>query len=65
MTEEQRPDPLAALRAAAQECGVSLPEGLLEAVLQLETEATEQHLDRGIVQASLRAHIENHAREGS
>jgi hypothetical protein len=63
--DEGRPDPLAALRAAAEECGVLLPDGLLEAVLTIETEATEQHQDRGIVQAALRAQIETRAREGS
>jgi hypothetical protein len=63
MTEEQRPDPLGALEAAAASHGVTLPEGLLERVLKLETEATEQNQDRAFVQANLRALIEALAKD--
>lgn len=61
--EDARPDPLGALRAAAEEFGVELPEGLLEEILQLESEPTEQESTRSMVQARLRALIESSARE--
>jgi hypothetical protein len=60
---KDRPDPLAALRAAVAETGVSLPEGLLEQVLQLESDVPEQQAARSMVQASLRTLIETHAKD--
>ncbi len=63
MSDQNRPDPLGALRAAAQAAGIALPDGLLEAVLALETEATEQHQERSIVQANLRGMIEGRAKD--
>lgn len=61
--EETRPDLLETLRAAATECGVSLPEGLLEEVLRLEKETTEQDGARGMIQVRLRTVLERHAEE--
>jgi hypothetical protein len=58
MTDEERPNPLGALQVAAGSTGASLPDGLLEQVLALETEATEQNQDRALVQSTLRALIE-------
>lgn len=60
-----RPDPLGALRAAAAELGVTLPEGLLEQVLQLESDVAEQDAARSMVQASLRALLETHAKDAT
>lgn len=57
-----RPDPLAALRAAVAETGVTLPEGLLDQVFELESDVPEQQSARSMVQASLRALIETHAK---
>ena len=58
MTDEERPNPLGALQVAAASTGATLPDGLLEQVLALETEATEQNQDRARVQSTLRALIE-------
>jgi hypothetical protein len=63
--EDHRPDPLGALRHAADECGVSLPEGLLEQILELESEPAEQEAARSMVQARLRSLIETTARSAS
>lgn len=65
MSEESRPDPLGALRAAAEEAGVSLPDGLLEAVLELESEPAEREAARSMVQARLRTLIEASAKEAT
>ena len=56
--DDSRPDPLGALIAAAAECGLPLPDGLLEKVLQMESDAPETPAGRAMVQASLRALIE-------
>jgi hypothetical protein len=61
--EEGRPDPLGALRAAAEEVGAALPEGLLEQVLDLESEPAEHEGARAVIQAKLRALIEATAKE--
>jgi len=58
VTDEERPNPLGALRVAAASTGAILPDGLLGQVLALETEATEQNQDRALVQSTLRALIE-------
>lgn len=60
--DDSRPDPLGALRAAVEECGVTLPAGLLEQVLELESEPTEDASARSMIQARLRALIEASAR---
>jgi hypothetical protein len=60
--DEHRPEPLAALHEAAEECGITLPAGLLERVLALEERATEQRLDRAVAQAELRGLIEMQAK---
>jgi hypothetical protein len=62
VTEDGRPDPLGALRAAAEECGVELRDGLLEQVLELESEPAEQEAARSMIQARLRTLIETSAR---
>ena len=56
--DDSRPAPLGALVAAAAECGLTLPDGLLEKVLQMESDAPETAAGRAMVQASLRALIE-------
>ena len=61
--EAGRPDALGALRRAAEESGMALPDGLLESVLELESEPAEQEAARSIIQARLRALIEAHAIE--
>jgi hypothetical protein len=58
MNDEERPNPLGALQVAVASIGVNLPDGLLERVLTLETEATEQNQERALVQSGLRALIE-------
>ena len=63
--EDARPDPLGALHAAAEEFEVALPEGLLEEILQLESEPADHESARSIVQARLRALIESSAREST
>ncbi|MDQ6883742.1 MAG: hypothetical protein M3077_05820 [Candidatus Dormibacteraeota bacterium] len=63
--EDNRPDPLGALRAAAAECGLTLPDGLLESVLQIESDAPETAAARTMVQASLRALIEANSKDAS
>jgi hypothetical protein len=59
--QDSRPDPSEALRAAAQEQGAQLPNGLLEDVLKLETEMSEQDEQRR--SAQLRLLIEARAKE--
>jgi hypothetical protein len=61
--EDRRPDPLGALQEAANECGVSLPDGLLKVILQLEAEPSDQEATRSMVQARLRSLIETAARD--
>ena len=56
--DNSRPDPLGALRRAAVECEVSLPDGLLEQVLELESEPAEGEAARSMIQARLRSLIE-------
>lgn len=63
--EDRRPDPLGALRDAADECGVSLPDGLLTEILRLEAVPTNQEAARSMVQARLRSLIETIARSSS
>lgn len=62
MTDDGRPDPLGALRAAAAASGIDLPEGLIEQVLELESEPAEQEPARTAIQARLRALLEASAR---
>lgn len=62
MTDDGRPDPLGALRAAAAASGVDLPDGLIEQVLELESEPAEQEASRAMIQARLRTLIETRAR---
>ena len=63
--EDARPDALGALRAGAADCGLTLPDGLLETVLQIESDAPETAAGRAMVQASLRALIEASAKDAS
>lgn len=63
--EDRRPDPLGALRDAVDECGVSLPDGLLAEVLRLEAVPSDQEAARSMVQARLRSLIETIARNSS
>lgn len=62
MNRDSRPDPLETLRTATREREVVLPEGLLDEVLALEKEATEQDAERSTTQARLRGIIEVRAR---
>ena len=65
MSDQTRPDPLGALKAAEVECGAQIPGGLLEKVLALEKDATEQNADRFTIQAKLRAYIEAGAKDST
>lgn len=57
-----RPDPMLALKAAAVQRGVSFTEEFLRKVVELETQATNQNLERPMVQATLRNLIETAAK---
>lgn len=59
--ESSRPDPLGALKRAAAECEVTLPVGLLEQILALESEPAEGEDARSMIQARLRSLIETSA----
>lgn len=61
MTSDTRPDPLGALRAAAVECEVTLPEGILEEILQLESDLSQDQVARSRIRASLKLLIEKRA----
>jgi hypothetical protein len=63
--EDRRPDPLGALLDAADECGISLPDGLLAEILQMEAASSDQEAARLMVQAQLRSLIETIARSSS
>lgn len=62
MTDDRRPDPLGALRAAIAATGVDLPDGLIEQVLELESEPADQDSARTVIQARLRSLLESSAR---
>lgn len=59
--ENSRPDPLGALKRAAVECEVTLPDGLLEQILELESEPAEEEAARSMIRARLRSLIETSA----
>lgn len=58
MSSASRPDPLEALRAAAVELGLELRPGLLERILQIEGDLSEDDTARSRIRAALTLLIE-------
>lgn len=61
--KDDRPNPLDTVRAAADDAGVHLPNGLLEEVLALESSADPDDPGRSMTQHRLRALLEQAARD--
>lgn len=61
--KDDRPNPLDTLHAAADDAGVQLPHGLIEAVLTLESNADPDDPGRSMTQHRLRSLLEHEARD--
>ena len=61
--KDDRPNPLESLRAAADDAGIHLPEGLVEEILTLERNADPEDSGRSMTQHRLRAFLEQAARD--
>jgi hypothetical protein len=59
---DNRPDPIHALNDAAKEMHIALPKGLIEEILELESDTSTEHSTRTRTVAALMRVIETRAK---